>query len=79
MMGQREFIHYQVFSRTLDLPSGVTIAKGRGGGDDSFIRESVKIFFWVAGILTTLGAMPTMLSSAGRLRLSVGLRYSVAE
>ena len=44
------------------------------GMNDSFAKKS-KYFFWLAGILTALGSLPTMLSPVGGLRLSFGLTY----
>ena len=38
-------------------------------------EKSSKYFFWVAGILTTLGSLPTMLSPVEGFRLSFGLTY----
>jgi hypothetical protein len=43
-------------------------------GNDSFEKTS-KYFFWVAGTLTTLAALPMMLSPVGGLRLTTGLTY----
>jgi hypothetical protein len=49
-------------------------AKESVGMNESFAKKS-KYFFWVAGILTALGSVPTMLSPVGGLRLSFGLSY----
>jgi hypothetical protein len=38
-------------------------------------QKTSKYFFWIAGIITTLGALPTMLSPVGGLRLTTGLTY----
>jgi hypothetical protein len=43
-------------------------------GNDSFEKAS-KYFFWAAGILTTLAALPMALSPVGGLRLTTGLTY----
>jgi len=40
----------------------------------SFAKAS-KYFFWAAGIITALGALPTMLSPGGGLQLTTGLTY----
>lgn len=34
-----------------------------------------KYFFWIAGVVTTIGALPTMLSPVMGLELSMGLTY----
>jgi hypothetical protein len=41
----------------------------------SFEKTS-KHFYWTAGIVTTLGALPTMVSPVATFRLAVGLTYS---
>lgn len=41
---------------------------------DSFDKAS-KYFFWIAGAVTALGALPSMLSPAHGLQLTIGLRY----
>jgi hypothetical protein len=42
----------------------------------SFSFENTsKYFFWVAGILTTVAALPMMLSPVGGLHLTTGLSY----
>jgi len=47
--------------------------------NDTFVNHSFetasKYFFWIAGIVTALGALPTMLSPVGGLRLATGLSY----
>lgn len=40
----------------------------------SFEKRS-KYFFWAAGIITSLGSLPTMLSPVGGLNFSLGLTY----
>lgn len=37
--------------------------------------KSSKYFFWSAGVLTTIGALPTMLYPVSGFRLSFGLTY----
>ncbi len=37
--------------------------------------KSSKYFFWAAGVLTTIGALPTMLCPESGFRLSFGLTY----
>lgn len=42
----------------------------------SFSFENTsKYFFWVAGIITTVGTLPTMISPVGGLRFTTGLSY----
>jgi hypothetical protein len=43
-------------------------------GNYSFEKAS-KYFFWAAGILTTLAALPMMLSPVAGLRLTTGMTY----
>jgi hypothetical protein len=42
---------------------------------DSSFESSSKYFFWVAGAITTVGALPTMINPVGGLHLSTGLSY----
>lgn len=39
-------------------------------------EKASKIFFWVAGAVTALGALPMMLSPSAGLRLMTGLEYA---
>jgi hypothetical protein len=39
-------------------------------------KDHWKYFFWAAGILTTLGALPTMISPKSGPTLSMGLSYA---
>jgi hypothetical protein len=38
-------------------------------------EKASKYFFWIAGIVTTLGALPTMFSPVNGLQLTTGLTY----
>lgn len=38
-------------------------------------EKTPKYFFWFAGVLTTLGALPAMLNPIGGLRFAIGLSY----
>lgn len=38
-------------------------------------ESASKYFFWIAGIVTALGALPTMLSPVAGLKLTTGLTY----